>query len=178
MISLTCGTKEGEMKRPVLALAAALLGVAILATAATAARPQQFKDTFSDTFVSPAGERCDFDYQISFTLTFHDIVFGDPENPDRVISHGTAEVAHTNLDTGYTLTEVDRSTFFLNLAKNEGKVVGIQWKLRTPEGKLVFVRVGQVRFTLDEEMTIKITPHLLPEDTAPIVCALLGGHAA
>jgi hypothetical protein len=166
------------MKRRLLAAAAALLVAGSLAAAANAAKPQQFKDTFSATFVVPAGERCDFDYQISFTLRFHDIVFGDLENPDRVISHTVADVSHTNLDTGYTLTEVDVGTFFLTASKNEGKLVGIQWKLRTPEGKLVFVQVGQVRFALDSEEPIKITPHLLPEDVAPIVCGLLGGHAA
>jgi hypothetical protein len=136
------------------------------------------RDTFSDSFVIPAGERCDFDYQISFTITSHDIVFGDPENPDRVISHGTVAVTHTNMDTGFTVTEVDRNSLFLDLERNEGKIVGIQWKLRTPEGKLVFVQVGQLRFTLDTGLTTKVTPHLLPADTAPIVCGLLGGHAA
>jgi hypothetical protein len=166
------------MRRSLSAFAATLFAVAGVASAATAGPPQQFRGTFSDTFVIPAGERCDFDYQISFTLRFHDLVFGDLENPDRVISHTKGEVAHTNLDTGYTLTEVLPGTFFLRADKNEAKFVGIIWKLRTPEGKLVFVQVGQARFALDDETPIKITPHLLPEDVAPIVCGLLGGHAA
>jgi hypothetical protein len=29
-------------------------------------------------FEVPAGERCDFREQISFTLVFNDVVFGDP----------------------------------------------------------------------------------------------------
>jgi hypothetical protein len=164
------------MKRPLLALAA-LLGVAILATAANAARPHHFKGTFSDAFVIPAGERCDFDQQISFTLVFNDIVFGDLEDPSKVISHITADVAHTNLDTGYTLTEVDTGVQILDFEEGVGMTAGIVWKLRTPEGKLVFVQVGRVTYTLEGDL-LTITPHLLPEDTAPIVCALLGGHAA
>jgi hypothetical protein len=167
------------MKRPLFTVAAALLIAATIVGAAHAARPHQFKETFSAVFVSPAGERCDFDQQIAFTVVIHDTVFDDLDNPSRVISRVTAYVSHTNLDTGYTLTEVDRTIQTLNFEKGVGKTVGIIWKLRTPEGKLVFVQVGLVTYTLEGEgMVLKITPHLLPENTAPIVCGLLGGRAA
>ena len=73
--------------------------------------------------------------------------------------------------------EVDRTIQTLDFQAGVGKTVGIIWKLRTPEGKLVFVQVGAVTYTLEGEV-LRITPHLLPEDTAPIVCGLLGGHAA
>ena len=164
------------MNRLLLVVAAALIG-AIVVGAARAERPAHFKETFSDSFVSPAGERCDFDYRISFTVVINDIVFDDPDDPSKVISHVTAFVSHTNLDTGYTLTEVDRTVQTLDFEQGVGKTVGIIWKLRTPEWKLVFVQVGQATYTLDGEV-LKITPHLLPENTAPIVCGLLGGHAA
>lgn len=164
------------MKRLLIGFAAMALASALVG-AAYGARPFHDRYSFSDSFVSPAGDRCDFDYRISFTLNANDIVFGDPDNPDRVISHTTAFVSHTNLETGYTLTEVDRAVQFLDFPADQGKTVGIIWKLRTPEGKLVFVQVGQVRYTLEGE-TLKITPHLLPENAAPIVCGLLGGHAA
>ena len=166
------------MKRLLIAFAATTLAT-ILVGAAYAARPFHDRYSFSGSVVIPAGDRCDFDYRISFTLTANDIVFGDPDNPDRVISHATVFVSHTNLETGYTLTEVDRTVGFLDFPADRGKTVGIIWKLRTPEGKLVFVQVGQARYTLGVEgETLKITPHLLPENTAPIVCGLLGGHAA
>src|SRR5215218_3526234 len=165
------------MKRPFLAFAAAPLVALSMACAAFAAGPNHFKDTFSDSFVSPAGERCDFDYRISFTVVINDIVFDDLDDPSKVISHITAFVSHTNLGTGYTLTEVDRTIQTLEFEQGVGKTVGIIWKLRTPEGKLVFVQVGQVTYTLEGEV-LKITPHLLPENAAPIVCGLLGGHAA
>jgi hypothetical protein len=165
------------MKRALFAVAAALLVTASLAGAASAARPHHFKGTFSDVFVHPAGEGCDFDEQISFTLRFNDIVFGDLQDPSKLISHITAEVAHTNLDTGYTLTEVDTGVQILNFEKGVGMTMGIIWKLRTPEGKLVFVQVGRATYTLEDEL-LTITPHLLPVDVAPIVCPLLGGHPA
>jgi hypothetical protein len=165
------------MKRPLFALAAALLVVASIAGAANAARPHHLKGTFSNVFVKPAGDGCDFAERISFTLTFNDIVFGDLENPSKVISHSTAHVSHTNLKTGYTLTEVDTIVQILDFEKGVGMTMGIIWKLRTPEGKLVFVQVGRATYTLEDEL-LTITPHLLPVDVAPIVCGLLGGHAA
>jgi hypothetical protein len=175
MIGLHCGG-GGEMKRLLVVMAAMMLAGALV-SAARAQGPTHFKETFSDSFVSPAGERCDFEYQISFTVVIHDIVFGDVDDPTKLISQVTAHVTHTNLETGYALTEVDRTIQTLDFQAGVGKTVGIIWKLRTPEGKLVFVQVGQVTYTLEGEV-LKITPHLLPEDTAPIVCGLLGGHAA
>jgi hypothetical protein len=165
------------MRRAVLVVAAALLVAASVGSAASAARPHHFKGTFSDVFVIPAGERCDFDQQISFTLKFNDIVFGDLADPSKLISHVTADVAHTNLNTGYTLTEVDTTVQILDFERGVGATMGIIWKLRTPEGKLVFVQVGRATYT-DEDELLTITPHLLPVDVAPIVCGLLGGHAA
>jgi hypothetical protein len=168
--------KGGEMKRPLLVVAAALLIAASMAGAVVAAQPHHFKGTFSDSFVVPAGERCDFDERISFTLVFNDIVFGDVNDPRQVISHMKAFVSHTNLKTGYTLTERDNIVQILNFERGVGMTMGIIWKLRTPEGKLVFVQVGRVTYTLDGEV-LTITPHLLPENAAPIVCGLLGGKA-
>lgn len=164
------------MKRPLLAVAAALLIAASMAGAALAAQPHHFKGTFSDSFVVPAGERCDFDERISFTLVFNDIVFGDVDDPRKVISHMKAFVSHTNLKTNYTLTELDNVVQILNFERGVGMTMGIIWKLRTPEGKLVFVQVGRVTYTLDGDV-LTITPHLLPENAAPIVCGLLGGKA-
>ena len=140
------------MKRPLLAVAAALLIAASLAGAALAAQPHHFKGTFSDSFVVPAGERCDFDERISFTLVFNDIVFGDVDDPSKVISHMKAFVSHTNLKTNYTLTELDNVVQILSFERGVGMTMGIIWKLRTPEGKLVFVQVGRVTYTLDGDV--------------------------
>lgn len=80
------------MRQAFLALAAALLVAASMAGAANAGRPHHDKGTFSDVFVRPAGEGCDFDEQISFTLKFNDLVFGDLADPSKLISHITADV--------------------------------------------------------------------------------------
>jgi hypothetical protein len=55
--------------------------------------------------------------------------------------------------------------------------MGIIWKLRTPDGKLVFVQVGRATYTFEGDL-LTVTAHLLPLDVAPIVCGLLGGNAA
>jgi len=47
----------------------------------------------------------------------------------------------------------------------------------TSRENLVFVQVGRATYTFEDEL-LTITPHLLPVDVAPIVCGLLGGHAA
>ena len=164
------------MKQLLIIVAATALAATFVG-AANAKGPAHFRDTFSDSFVIPAGERCDFDYRISFTVRFSDIVFGDLDDPDRVISHVTAFVSHTNLETGYTLTEVDRTTDHLDFRNGVGKLTGIIWKLRTPEGKLVFTQMGQIRYRFDGD-EIKRTPHMQPPDVSPIVCGLLGGQAA
>lgn len=165
------------MKRPFMALAVALLVAVSMVGAALAGGPHHSRETFSGSFVIPAGERCDFDQGISFTLTFRDVVFGDLDDPSKLISHVTASVAHTNLETGYTLTEVDNTVQILDFEQGVGATMGIIWKLRTPEGKLVFVQVGRATYTSEDEL-LTITPHLLPEEVSPIVCGLLGGNAA
>jgi hypothetical protein len=163
--------------RRLLVVIAAMTFAATVVSTAHAKGPTHFRDTFSGSSVSPAGDRCDFDYRVSFRIVIHDIVFGNVEDPRRLISHATAFVTHTNLETGYALTEVDRTNQIVDFRRGGGKTVGIIWKLRTPEGKLVFTQMGQIRFTLEGEV-VKITPHMLPEDVLPIVCGLLGGHAA
>jgi hypothetical protein len=175
MIGLTCGRRRDMKRLWIIVMAIAL--AATLVGAASATGPAHFRDTLSDSFVTPAGERCDFDYRISFTVQFNDIVFGDPDEPDYVISHVTAFVSHTNLETGYTLTEVDRTTDHLDFVNGVDMLTGIIWKLRTPEGKLVFTQMGQIVFSF-EDGDLKRTPHMQPADVSPAVCGLLGGHAA
>jgi hypothetical protein len=172
----TPAAEEEYMKRLLIMALAAVLGGTLVA-AANANGPAHFQGSFSDSFVNPAGDGCDFAERVSFTLTFNDIVFGDPDDPDHVISHITAFISHTNLDTGYTLTEVDRFTDHLDFQNGVDKVTGIIWKLRTPEGKLVFTQMGQIVFSF-EEGDLKRTPHMEPADVSPTVCVLLGGHPA
>jgi hypothetical protein len=164
------------MKRLLIMALAALLGGTLVA-AANAKGPAHFRDSFSDSFVIPAGNLCDFDYGISVTRRFHETVYGDPDDPDHVISHGTAFISHTNLRTGYTLTEVDRTNSRRDFVNGVAKITGIIWKLRTPEGKLVFTQMGKIVVTFEGDVLDR-TPHLQPADVSATVCALLGGHRA
>lgn len=57
------------------------------------------------------------------------------------------------------------------------KVVGLNWHLRTPDGKLVVVQAGQAVFDTNTGELLKITPALNP-DGAAVICPALGGHPA
>jgi hypothetical protein len=156
------------------ALATALL-VPASAVAESPGTPTHVFDSFSGTFVSSAGDRCDFPYQISYTVDVNAVVYGDPDDPTRIVEHDTAHVTHTNLDTGYALTEVDHGTFFYDAASDSGKAAGLNWHLRTPDGKIVFIQAGEITFA--GGVDVKVTPHM-SADATEIVCAALGGSAA
>jgi hypothetical protein len=57
------------------------------------------------------------------------------------------------------------------------KAVGLNWHLRTPDGRLVVVGAGQAVFDTNTGELVKITP-ALPPDAAAVLCAALGGHPA
>lgn len=164
----------GERRRPtlvrrlLLALTMGALATGVLAPVAAAGAPERFTESFEGTNFAPAGELCDFDYMQTFSGTDEVTIFGD-----RVQVHETLTVAHTNVDTNYTLTENDR-LFFTFRADSE-KDVGIFWHLRDADGKMVVVQAGQLRF--DETGLIKFTPNLNP-DFADVVCHALGGNPA
>jgi hypothetical protein len=152
---LTAGT--------VLGVIAAVAG----STAAWADGPQHVKSTFTseDTFSG----FCDFD--------LHNVVAGSDnvvKFPDRMIHHITVHIAHTNLATGFTLTETDHFTEF-TAADGQIKDVGLFWRLRNPDGKLVVVQAGQLVISADE--VVKVAPAVNP-DGAAVICPALGGQPA
>jgi hypothetical protein len=138
-------------------------------TAAWADGPEHVKSpfTFEDRF--RAGEFCDFAYRIAGSGTDNVIIF-----PDKTIDHVTIQVAHTNLDTGFTLTETDH--FTVTEQPGQFKLVGIYWHLRNADGKLVVVHAGQMVFD-GEGNVVKFTPNMNPDDAA-VICPALGGHPA
>lgn len=156
------------VRRLLLALTLGILATGVLVPVAAAAQPERFTDSFADSFVIPAGDLCDFDYFEAFTGTDQVTIF-----PDRAQVHETLTVAHTNLDTNYTLTEND--VINLTFAEDSEKHVGVFWHLRDASGKMVLVQAGQLRF--DETGLIKFTPNLNP-DFAAVVCTALGGNPA
>jgi hypothetical protein len=156
------------VRRLLLALTMGALATWVLAPVAAAGAPERFTESFEGTRFFPAGEICDFDYSQTFSGTDEVTIFGD-----RVQVHETLTVSHTNVDTNYTLTEND--ILFFTFHADSEKDVGIFWHLRDPNGKMVVVQAGQLRF--DETGLIKFTPNLNP-DFADVICHALGGNPA
>jgi hypothetical protein len=155
-------------RRLLLALALAALATGSVVPIAAAAAPERFTESFEGTFVVPDGELCDFEYSQTFSGTDDITIFSD-----RVQIQETLTVAHTNVETNYTLTESDR--LFFTFAEGSEKDVGIFWHLRDASGKMVLVQAGQLRF--DETGLIKFTPNINP-DFAAVICPALGGNPA
>jgi hypothetical protein len=161
--------------------AVVLAGLAVsaltLAVSAWAAGPLHDKSTFSGSVTFAAGELCDFNYEETFTVVDNSLIYGDPENPDKVITQETTYVTHTNTDTGYSLSEVDHVVLTFTSADARFKQVGLFWALRDASGKLVVQQAGQAVFNTDTGEVVKVTPHFNP-DFAAVNCTALGGNPA
>jgi hypothetical protein len=170
-----CG-RETVMRRVI--VAGTLLGVLVLTTGTTAAwadGPLHEKSSLAGSVTIPAGELCDFAYSESFSFADNAIVFGDPDDPDTVIIQVAQQVTHTNLDTGFTLTEVDH--YVIHEGPDQAKVVGIFWHLRDADGKIVLVQSGQLVVSLETGEIVEVTPAINP-DFAAVICPALGGQPA
>jgi len=163
--------------RFVVVLAGLAVSALTLAVSAWAAGPLHVKDTFSGSSTFAAGELCDFNYAETFTVVDNTLVYGDPENPDKVITQETLYVTHTNTDTGYSLSEVDHAVFTFTSADAHFKQVGVFWALRDASGRLVVQQAGQAVFNTDTGEVVKVTPHFDP-DFAEVNCTALGGNPA
>jgi hypothetical protein len=139
-------------------------------TAAWADGPQHVKSTITFDVAFPAGEVCDFALDDPGTLSINAVIF-----PDKTIMYIEDQVAHTNLDTGFTLTETDHFVETFTAADDQIKDVGLLWHLRTPDGKLVVVQGGQVVISAATGEVLKVTPAVNP-DFAAVICPALGGH--
>jgi hypothetical protein len=164
------------MKRILLAMSVA--AATLLALTAGAARADADHFSFSYTIgpqVFPAGTLCDFNFESS-TIGFQ--IETDVSN-GRIVAHGTQHNTHTNLDTGYSLTEVDQvtSTFFLSSPTTLS--TGIFWHLRDASGNNVLVKAGEATFDASTFELISFTPNSGFDQTfAQILCPLLGGSPA
>jgi hypothetical protein len=116
-----------------------VLGVFAPATGITAAwadAPQHVKGTFTFENPQPPGAFCDFNYGEVATVSLDAIIFADGTETD----HIAATVIHTNLDTGFSLTEVDQFTVF-TAADGQNKTVGI-FIFGLPTGNLLWSSPG------------------------------------
>ena len=147
-----------------------VLAPATGSTAAWADGPQHVKSTFTFENPQPPGAFCDFNYGEVATVSLDAIIFDSTET-----DHIAATVIHTNLDTGFSLTEVDQFTVF-TAADGQTKTVGIFWHLRNADGQLVVVQSGQLVISPTGEI-VKVTPAVNP-DKAAVICPALGGQPA
>ena len=150
-----------------------LLGVLTPAagiTAAWADGPVHVKTTFPfDPPPLPAGAFCNFTYGEAATVSLNAIIFAGSET-----DHIAFTDTHTNLDTGFSLTETGDFTVFTTAGQT--KTVGIFWHLRNADGQLVVVQAGQLVISAAGEI-VKVTPDVTP-DNAAVICPALGGQPA
>ena len=153
--------------------AGTMLGVlapVVGSTAAWADGPQHLQTTFPfNPPPLPAGAFCDFTYGEAATVSLNAIIFANSET-----DHIAFTDTHTNLDTGFSLTETGDFTVFT--AAGQTKTVGIFWHLRNADGKLVVVQAGQLVISAAGEI-VKVTPDVNP-DSAAVICPALGGQPA
>ena len=164
------------MRRSVLAGAVltvgTVLGVLAPATGSTPAwadGPQHVKSTFSFENPQPAGAFCNFNSGEVATVSLDAIIFAGSET-----DHIAFTDMHTNLDTGFSLTETGDFTVFTTAGQT--KIVGIFWHLRNADGQLVLHQAGQVVISAAGEI-LKVTPDVNP-DSAAVICPALGGQPA
>jgi hypothetical protein len=122
----------------------------------------------------PAGTLCNVTLHDTFTgeLTF--LAAPNGETPILV----TVTATHTNLDTGYSLTEVDHVNTVGQPNSPNTMQVGIFWHLRDASGQVVLVKAGQVTFDSTGNV-ISFTPDSSFDQTyAQIICPALGGSPA
>ena len=156
------------VKLAVLALAAS----GLFASLAVAAPPVHWSITADEENPKPAGQLCDFNYTVRFRFEADVTSFSDGREEWRWRIDGT----HINLDTGYSLRDIDRYnvTFYVDHEKD----VGVFFRLRDVNGKPVAVYAGQLYFS---DSTLKFTPNSGGAGAsafAAIVCPALGGHPA
>ena len=153
--------------------AGTVLGVLTPATGSTAAwadGPQHVRTTFPfDPPPLPAGTFCNFTYGEAATITLNAIIFANRET-----DHIAFTDTHTNLDTGFSLTET--GDFTVVTTAGQAKTVGIFWHLRNADGQLVVIQAGQLVISAAGEI-LKVTPDVTP-DNAAVICPALGGHPA
>jgi hypothetical protein len=163
--------------KKVLVTAAVAVAAMLALTAGTARADKAIHLTFSFSgqFFSPTGTQCDFNEQDTFTIDGIETIASNGQDVLVI----TEYVTHTNLDTNYSLTEVDHASFTMQLGKGTFVNAGIFWHLRDPSGKTVLVKAGEATFDATTGELIKFTPNSsFDQSGADILCPALGGSPA
>ena len=166
-----------RMKKVILA-ACVTTGMLLTAGAGTAlADNPTFHNRFtvSGENVFPAGTMCNFNMDKTFTAEVTFLIGPSGANQTLV----TVNVTHTNLDTGYSLTEVDRINTIAQPLSSTVMQVGIFWHLRDASGQVVLVKAGQATFDTATGNLISFTPNSgFSQTEAQLICTALGGSPA
>ena len=164
--------EERLMKRAIVLVCVAAVVLLALAVGTARADPaSHFKFSFSGVTTHPAGTFCDFNEQETFTVLLNGaFVPVSGLNPVEVTVHAT----HTNLDTGYSLTDTAHFQSLAVINSGQGLTAGIYYHLKDPSGKTVLVKAGNVTF--DQTGLTSFTPNSGADQTAAqIICPALGG---
>ena len=166
-----------RIKKVILAagVATGMLLTAGAGTASAAGLAVHTKFSISGENVYPAGTLCDFTLDDTFTAEINFTAAPNGANPILV----TANVTHTNVNTGYSLTEVDHVNTVGQPLSSTVMQVGIFWHLRDPSGHVVLVKAGQAILDTATGNVISFTPNSSFDQTyAQIICPALGGSPA
>lgn len=169
------------MNRLRVALSAILVSLFVAAAEpASAAAPSKETDAISFSSRYPAGTVCDFPLRDTIDLTITVVTFTDASGDVvKEVEHGTGAITHTNLSTGYTLSEVAPLNSIRWLDSGTASTMGVQWHLRDPSGRNVLTVAGRVSYSLDPFEFISITPRVEQFiDYTETICPLLGGSPA
>lgn len=135
--------------------------------------------------VVPAGELCDFDFQIDNDTVRKVNRFYDADgNRVRVIWQVVETNTHTNLDTGVALTEEVHYSFQRDLVTGEEITQGMTWQLRDEDGRLVLLHAGRTVYAYDPQTDSWYLDFLTPNSVdiafefAQTICPQLGGAPA
>jgi hypothetical protein len=164
----------------VLCLLLSLVAVLGAAAPASAVKPTRHTDTITFAGTAPAGTVCDFRLRDTVAITVTVLTLTDGSGDTVLeVEHGTGTITHTNLATGYRLTETAPLNSIRRPDSNTGSTMGIQWHLRDPDGKIVLTVAGRLTYTLDPFDILSITPRVDRYfDYAETICGLLGGAPA
>jgi len=151
-----------------------MVAALVCASAAQAQQVTHVSFQVSGSNTAPAGTLCDVAVKTTFSGTVAQTIFGDPDNPTRVIEHDTFDVIHTNRATGQYATEYNRGTAISN--GDTTKLSGLFfWHVRDESGKLVLNGAGMLSFREDGEV-IKQTPGLHAD--SGLLCPIIGANRA
>lgn len=162
------------MKRLCLVLATLAGCLVVAAPSAGAQQVTHVKDSFTYSVFLPAGTFCTNGVHNSGTVYENISIYGDPDNPARVLNHQLQDNFWTNAATGQTLTDTDHFTFNFNAAAGTFSFRGLGFHIKNAQakGRTIAVGAGLLVFDANTGAVIRFTPHAVP-DAAAFMCPLL-----